>query len=284
MNPKPRTGLFPLEKRLKVRKRAAMTIALGFNCPDGIVLCTDSMESDGVSKNKVNKIWCYETQDQWGLSVASAGESDFIESFTDNLNELFTGKHFNKDWIMATLRKAINAARSSYPDLQWSALFGFFGPSPMDRRLLRVSEYSKHIAPVSRYEALGIGSCLAKFLCCQMYALFMNVEEAAELAVFIVRQCINHVEGCELPISLLSWKMGQTGWAPYHPTEVQKIIDGFDDKKLRKNLLDYWRAETPHLTRPHTYDDLQQGGFVKFRRALGLKPMRSISQKLRQKR
>jgi hypothetical protein len=164
---------------------------------------------------------------------------------------LFTGEHFDKDWIMATLRKAINAARLSYPDLQWSALFGLFGPSPMDRKLLRVSEYSKHIAPVSRYEALGIGigSCLAKFLCSQMYALFMSVEEAAELAVFVVRQCVNHVEGCDFPISLLSWKVGQTGWAPYHPTEVQKIIDRFDDKKLRVNLLDYWRTQTPHLTR-----------------------------------
>jgi hypothetical protein len=256
-----------------------MTVALGFNCPDGIVLCTDSMDTDGVSKNKVNKIWCYETQDQWGLSIASAGESDFIESFTQNVGELITGEHFDKDWIMATLRTAINAARTSYPDLRWSALFGLFGPTPMDRNLLRVSEFSKHIAPVRRYEALGIGSSLAKFLCSQMYTLFMNVEEAAELAVFIVLQCINHIDGCELPISLLSWKIGQTGWAPYHPDEVQKIMDRFDTQDLRKNLLDYWRAQTPHLTRPHTYDELRQGGFVTFTRALALKPKRSASRK-----
>jgi hypothetical protein len=255
-----------------------MTIALGFNCPDGIVMCTDSMESDGVSKNKVNKIWCYETQDQWGLSVASAGESDFIESFTDNLGELVTGEQFDKNWIMATLRTAINAARTSYPDLRWSALFALFGPYPLDRRLLRVSEFSKHIAPVSRYEALGIGSPLAKFLCSQMYTLFMTVDEASELAVFIVLQCIDHIEGCELPISLLSWKVGQTGWAPYHPTQVQTIIDRFDSKRLRKKLLDYWRELTPHITRPHAFDELQQGGFVKFRRALPLKPKRSTPQ------
>ena len=259
-----------------------MTIAVGFNCPDGLVMCTDSMESDGISKNKVNKIWCYETQDEWGISVASAGESDFIESFTDNLGELVTGEQFDKDWIMATLRSAINAARTTYPDLRWSALFALFGPNPMDRKLLRVSEFSKHIAPVARYEALGIGSSLAKFLCSQMYALFMNVDEAAELAVFIALQCIEHIEGCELPISLLSWKIGQRGWAPYHPDEVKKIIDRFDAKSLRKDLLDYWRAQTPHLTRLHKYDELQQGGFVKFRRALGLKPKRSVSQKSKQ--
>src|SRR5437667_10396709 len=111
MKPKPH-GLYPHPGRPPIRKRAAVTIALGFNCPDGIVLCTDSMDSDGVSKNKVNKIWCYETQDQWGLSVASAGEADLMESFTNNLGELVTGEHFDKDWIMATLRTAINAART----------------------------------------------------------------------------------------------------------------------------------------------------------------------------
>jgi hypothetical protein len=55
-----------------------MTIALGFNCPDGIVLCADSMDTDGYTKTKVDKIWCYETQDEWGIAVASAGESDFF--------------------------------------------------------------------------------------------------------------------------------------------------------------------------------------------------------------
>jgi hypothetical protein len=112
-----------------------------------------------------------------------------------------------------------------------------------------------------------------------MYTLFMNVEEAAELAVFIVLQCIEHIEGCELPISLLSWKFGQTGWAPYHPKEIQKIIGRFDAKSLRKDLLDYWRKQTPHLSRSATYDELQQGGFVKFRRAVATKPKRSDSQK-----
>jgi hypothetical protein len=256
-----------------------MTIALGFNCQDGMVLCTDSLESDGTSKVRLNKIWCYETQDQWGISVASAGEGDFVESFTDNLAELFAGEHFDKDWILATLRQAINAARSTYPDLRWAALFALFGPSPMDRKLLRVSEFSKHIAPITRYEAIGAGSCLAKFLCSQMFSLFMKVDEAAELAIFIALQCIKYVDGCDLPISLLSWKVGQMGWAPYHPMEVQKIIDRFHDESLRKNLLNYWREQTPHLTRVHTFDQLDQGGFIKFKRALALKPKRSISRK-----
>jgi hypothetical protein len=256
-----------------------MTIALGFNCPDGIVLCTDSLDSDGVTKSKVDKIWCYETQDQWGISVACAGESDFIESFTDNLGAIFTGEQFDNDWIMLTLRQAINAARLSYPDLRWSALFSVFGPSPMDRKFLRVSENSKHLAPVARYEAIGIGSPLAKFLCSQMYTLFMTVQEAEDLAVFIVSQCIAHTDGCDYPISLLSYKVGQTGWGIAHPDQIQTLLSRFQGNELRKTLLDYWRGKTPHIQRNVKYDDLQQGGFVRFRRALATKPKRSAPRK-----
>jgi len=253
-----------------------MTIALGFNCPDGIVLCADSLDSDGESKTRVDKIWSYETQGQWGIAVAGAGESDFCESFADNLGELFTGEQYDKDWIMATLRQAINAARVSYPDLQWSALFGLYGPG--HRNLLRVSEFSKHLAPCARYAAVGIGSALAKFFCANMYTLFMNVEEAAKLAVYVVQQCINHVEGCEGPISLLHFKVGQPSWCPHHPNEVQKILDQFKDDKLRTNLLNYWKGLTPEITRTIQYDDLQQGGFVRWSRAAATKPLRSTPQ------
>src|ERR1700674_2795167 len=167
----------PSLKRFPIRKRAAMTIALGFNCPDGIVLCTDSLETDGHTKSMVDKIWCYETQGEWGIAIASAGESDFAESFTDNLKELFTGEHYDKDGIMSALRNAINAAHTTYPDLNWEALFALFGPTPMERKLLRVSYKSKHKAPVARFGAFRMGAHLAKFLCSQMYTLFMNVDE-----------------------------------------------------------------------------------------------------------
>jgi 20S proteasome alpha/beta subunit len=255
-----------------------MTVAIGFNCHDGIVLCTDSLESDGAFKSKVNKIWCYETQGEWGIAVASAGDGDFIESFTSSLKELFTGEHWDELWIMSTLRTAINAARTSYPDLDWEALFSIFGPSPMDRKLLRVTYKGKHLAPVSRYEALGIGGTLAKYLSANMYNLFMGVDEASELGVFIVHQCTQYIEACDLPISLLSWKIGQTGWSPSHPTDVQKLVERLPLKKVRESMLTFWTQNTPHFDSVRlnpVYKDLQQGGFVQFTRALGLKPYRA---------
>jgi hypothetical protein len=172
---------------------------------------------------------------------------------------------------MLQLRTAINAARTTYPDLDWAALFALFGPSPMDRRLLRLSVGSKHLAPVARFEALGCGSHLAKFLCHQMYTLFMNVDEAAELGTFIVSRCNEHVEYCGGPISVLTWKIGQTGWAPYHPDEVLKIEARFGKEKLRESVLDFWVALTPHLQRMSPlYKGLSRGGFVKFIRSVAI--------------
>jgi len=264
-----------------------MTIALGFNCPDGIVLCTDSLESDGYTKSAVNKIWAYETQGQWGIAVASAGEADFCESFTDNLRELYAGEVFNKDKIMLQLRTAINAARTTYPDLDWAALFALFGPQQQDRRLLRLSIGSKHLAPVKRYEAVGIGSHLAKFFCSQMANLFMNVDEATELGVFVIQRCIEHVDHCDGPISVLTWKVGQSGWAPCHPDQVADIQKKLGSKsQLRRNLYEFWLSLTPQLSRTTTqYKDEGRGGFVSFVREVATKgfgknPKRSVSRKL----
>jgi hypothetical protein len=100
----------------------------------------------------------------------------------------------------------------------------------------------------------------------------MNVDEAAELGIFIVRRCIENVDGCDGPISVLTWKIGQTGWAPCHPDEVNKIEERFEKQKLRDNLLDFWIAQTPHLVRHNPlYRKLSQGGFVNFCRAVGLR-------------
>src|ERR1700730_12117643 len=169
-----------------------MTVVVGFNCPDGLVLCSDSLVSDGYTKSLVNKIWAYDTQGDWGMAVGQAGESDFCESFIENLKVLYSGYVFDEDKIIAQLRRAINAARITYPDLDWAALFAIFGPMGT-RKLLRLSHQSTHLTSGSYYEAVGIGSHLPKFLCSQMCGVLMQVEEAAELGTFIVGRCIEHV-------------------------------------------------------------------------------------------
>src|ERR1700730_1581429 len=103
-----------------------------------------------------------------------------------------------------------------------------------------------------------------------MFTVFMNVEEATELGIFIIRRCIEHVEGCDGPISVLTWKIGQTGWAPCHPDEVSAIESRLGNKGLlRRNLLEFWLSLTPQLSRiAPQYKDDSRGGFISFVRAL----------------
>ncbi len=55
MNPKPRQRVFPLQKRLSVRRKA-VTIVAGFNFKSGILLCADTKHS-GTSKQYATKIF-----------------------------------------------------------------------------------------------------------------------------------------------------------------------------------------------------------------------------------
>jgi 20S proteasome alpha/beta subunit len=59
-----------------------MTIAVGFSHLNGMVLCADSLESDGVTKKRVNKIHTCDIGGEWGYALACAGEGDLADSFS----------------------------------------------------------------------------------------------------------------------------------------------------------------------------------------------------------
>jgi len=52
-----------------------MTIAIGFKSTDGIVLCADSLEQDGVTKRNVAKICSYQVGEEWGIAIAGCPRS-----------------------------------------------------------------------------------------------------------------------------------------------------------------------------------------------------------------
>jgi len=109
-----------------------MTVAFGFRCMDGFVLCADSLESDGFTQRFVDKMWIYEVQGEWGIAIASAGEADLADSFNESLEQVLGNSEFDEARLLAKLRKAIRAVRVSYPEAAFEFLSVIFGrPSPI---------------------------------------------------------------------------------------------------------------------------------------------------------
>ena len=80
----------PKPKRLLSRK-PRMTFIAGFNCRDGIVLCADQLETDGVTRRYRCKLEGIEMNNAWAVSWAGAGDAHLIDKFTDKLKQALTG-------------------------------------------------------------------------------------------------------------------------------------------------------------------------------------------------
>src|ERR1035441_4810935 len=191
MTPKPPK---PQTRRLQHRS-PQMTIAIGFKSTDGIVLCTDSLEQDGVTKRNVAKICTYQVSEEWGIAIASAGDGDLADSFNENLISILGNSDFDEDRLMLKLRTSISQVRYTYPNDQFGMLIGIFGPTfPLSPKLYRV--FGEHLGPVSRYQAIGIGASLADFICSQINTPLLDVAESTRLGILAIARAKEHVEGC----------------------------------------------------------------------------------------
>jgi hypothetical protein len=250
MTPKP---FFP-KGRLVPQRSPKMTIALGMRCMDGMVLCTDSLELDGISKRFVNKLWVYEVQhlgqQEWGIAIASAGDGDLADSFNDGLKDVLGNCDFDEVKLMALLRAAIREVRISYPEAEFGFIASIYGNPKLYSKMFRVMDRSSHFGPVTRYQAIGVGGGLANYLLSQFYSLSITVKEATRLGVFILQQVKASTEGCDGPTSVVT--CGGLGEIPQFKTlgqdEIGAIETEISSAKFRTALEGFWREHNPNPT------------------------------------
>ncbi len=224
-----------------------MTIVMGFQCVDGIVMCADSLESDGISKKYVQKIWSYQVGTEWGIATASAGEADLADSFNESLKDVLGSGDFDHGKLMAKLKGAIGQVRISYPDSQLAMLIGIWSVVRPDMcKLYRIMDQSMHLAPVLGTQSIGIGSCLTSFLSSQLYSKTMFVAEALRLGAFCIARAKEHVDGCGGPTSFLSYEAGANHfWHPVFGTPASDLENEFPASELGVKLRDYWKEKYP---------------------------------------
>ena len=223
-----------------------MTIAMGFRCVDGIVMGTDSMETDGVTKKNVSKIWTYQVDQEWGVSIASAGEADFADSFTDGLQDTLGNGDFDETALMLRLRSAIGNSRMAYPDSQLSMLIGYFTNTKLpSSRIFRVMDGSPHLGPIRRHESIGIASILTKFLCSYFFQSTMMVEEAIRVGAFCIAAAKENIDGCGGETSFVSHKFGDKSWIVTLGDAVKKIEDELSEKEFSLAMEQFWKAHNP---------------------------------------
>ncbi|MGA2162851.1 MAG: hypothetical protein ABSH36_00100, partial [Solirubrobacteraceae bacterium] len=98
--------------RLPVRRKA-VTFVVGMKCHDGLVLCADTLESDGVTKTyhtKLSQFLWNDGVEDWGLCWGASGSSYTCDKFKDKMKQAFKKQKYNRAAIEEMPEGAIAVA------------------------------------------------------------------------------------------------------------------------------------------------------------------------------
>jgi 20S proteasome alpha/beta subunit len=261
-----------------------MTFVIGFKCADGIVLCTDSLEADGLTKRSVDKIRVFGTSD-WSVAIAGAGASGMIDKFCDEVSANAGQAKYNRRHIEQVIEEVLSKFRSKYQEDEdrFRILVGMQCTRVIDYRLYRSD--SSHLAPIKDHAHIGTGHSLWRFLCSNLYAQGNSVEDNSRLAIFIMRQAINYVDGVDGPIRLARYTFGDQDWklstgTLFMPLNRYYESGGVSPFEVGTVLKDSWKLCNP----PSLSEQVKRFGGVKipgdeliFLNGVKLEQLRTVS-------
>ena len=191
-HPKPK----PEPKRLPQVK--AMTIAAGFMCSDGIILCADSEHSDEITKFQRSKVFRFGKN----LMLTGAGQTSYIRMAFDKLSDKY------RQNIPDTPSEARLALEEVALDVYANHIAPFFEANsrPYFHLLTATRCASGAMALVKSedtavflseaYETVGIGDYLFRYWADKFFESTLPMRVMSYLCLFMLYETTKHVLTC----------------------------------------------------------------------------------------
>jgi hypothetical protein len=203
------------------RAKPPVTIASGFRCSDGIVICADTLETVGdYGKRQQSKIVIKPAPNPTPAIIqprrktdppvpvvlgpqciavfAGAGESDFIDRLVEYLWSQIEAVRTYADKVAAIEDGSIEFHQRYWPvypsDQRPEAhvLVALWTPERIG--LLKV--IGPIVNEVNSYESVGFGVSLSKYVVDRLYQNAMSVSDASLVALYMLDQVKGHVQYC----------------------------------------------------------------------------------------
>ena len=185
-----------------------MTIAAGFRCADGVILCADTQEvTQGFLKTRVPKLiirpqGMIVREGIWTV-FAGAGHGPLIDKLIDKAWSAVEGAVPFFEPVCNAIEEAIKSYhqelttlfQSGDPDYPRAELI--YGVSVKDDVGL-FKATGPIVNPVPRYETAGSGEVLAKYIADVFTPIdgLLSVRQAAIISLYALQQTKEHAEGC----------------------------------------------------------------------------------------
>ena len=189
-----------------------MTIAAGFVCLDGIVLCADTQETiPGYTKNSRNKIRVWKDQGL-GIAIVGSGDAESIETLGQLIEKDLTGDYSPKEMrFPCDLRQIIE---KTVLEFFQKSIVPYASFPRDDRPYVDLLIGIQVLNEVNNYQCLfkaagttvreieadanciGTGLILAKSLIERLYSPFMGLDELVIVACYVLYHAKKWTDGC----------------------------------------------------------------------------------------
>jgi len=228
-----------------------MTFIVGFNCRDGIVLCADQSETDGVTKRYRRKVEGVMEIGAWAVSWAGAGDAHVIDNFSDKLKRTLGSLHtYSRADIESAVEGSLTLVHQEHPAPEqaiqvvmglWSK--GTVTPKiirPAERLLYRGRSDNACIAREADYCLGGMDVTLAEFILRNtVRGRRITVDEAVRLGVFVTALMKEYADGVGGDTNVIVFREGKAGWEDLTQCEVAAIEAELSIVGIAKQVADY---------------------------------------------
>lgn len=216
-----------------------MTLAAGFMASDGILLCADTLVSDGYTKQYRNKLFTWQGN---GISVcfAIAGDANIATMAADNcamgLNALNWDSQSFSD-VYAALASTIRYVQNDYVDKvpvedrersRFYMLVGIYTTNSGHR--LYVTNNAA-LSPVHEFECIGSGRSIGIYVLEPSYKQSMSINDLSVLALHAFAAAKERCDGVGGRSQFLSLRKG-----------VISPVGEFDIESAENDVLEYRQA------------------------------------------
>jgi|SRR5271157_4393694 len=246
---------YPTQKPHNPRERQrakAMTIAAGFRCANGVVLCADTQITQVGGKSYKSKILPVNREEDCFLVYA--GDVDFVREFTADLKQIVAGKT-GKELAIAIKKHYRDFHRQHYT-------YAPKGEKAFAQIILTVRE-SKHMHlyaangmsfyPVDDYESFGSGKPMTEPFFNKIEFRRLSILETANTAIYTLWRIKDFAEWVGGDTKILTIEDGDSFFFPlnceWSEEEIQSSEEDYQflDKSLQPLLINYPTADVDQL-------------------------------------
>ena len=204
-----------------------MAVVIGLRCADGIVVCANQqMSGPGASKSYERKLTIEPSQ---SILLAYSGLPSLAREARQKIREKIGQAEIPSSLLYLAANEVLTDMRRQYVDLDLQLLIGI-SPASEEPTLFKFDGNGLHVA--DEFNFLGVGdSCLLRFLAAMMHSLQLNLEEIANLAIYLVRKAEGYIEPCDGPIGTAIMKSGDQSCRLLLEEDVQDIIRKVEERE-----------------------------------------------------